>query len=157
MHPNAELLKTFYDAFARKDTDTMRSCYADNATFSDPVFPALNGTDIGDMWTMLCERGKDLTLVSSGIEADDNTGKAHWEATYTFAKTGRKVHNVIDAQFQFKDGKIVSHTDHFPFYKWSRMALGMPGVLLGWTPVIANKVRSEAAKGLGQWQAKQTG
>lgn len=155
MHPNAELLHTFYDAFARKDADAMRVCYAVDAVFSDPVFPSLNGSEIGDMWTMLCERGKDLSLVSSGIEADDTSGKAHWEAQYTFSTTGRKVHNIIDAEFTFKDGKIASHTDHFAFYRWTRMALGTPGLILGWTPIILNKVRSEAAKGLGQWQAKR--
>ncbi|MFT6143610.1 MAG: ketosteroid isomerase-like protein [Myxococcota bacterium] len=155
MHPNAELLHTFYDAFSSKDGAAMGACYADDATFSDPVFPQLTGSQIGDMWSMLCERGLDLTLISSGIEANDNSGKAHWEATYTFSTTGRVVHNVIDAQFTFKDGKIATHNDHFPFWKWTRMALGAPGLLLGWTPIVQNKVRGQAAKGLGQWQAKR--
>ncbi len=156
MHANAELLQTFYDAFARKDGAAMRACYAEDATFSDPVFPGLTGSEIGDMWTMLCERGKDMTLVSSGIEADDTSGKAHWEATYTFSTTGRPVHNIIDAEFTFKDGKIATHNDNFSFWKWSRMALGAPGLLLGWTPIVQNKVRGEAAKGLGKWQEKHS-
>ena len=35
MHPNAELLTRFYQAFARGDAATMRQAYAPGATFSD--------------------------------------------------------------------------------------------------------------------------
>lgn len=61
------------------------------------------------MWQMLCERGKDLDITVSGIHADAHRGKAHWEARYAFSATGRKVHNKIDATFQFADGKILKH------------------------------------------------
>ncbi|MEM9193632.1 MAG: nuclear transport factor 2 family protein, partial [Myxococcota bacterium] len=90
----------------------------------------------------------DLRVEYSGIEADDQGGKAHWEAWYTFGATGRKVHNIIDATFAFREGKISRHQDTFGFYRWSRQALGAPGILLGWTPVIRNKVQSTAAKQL---------
>ena len=39
------------------------------------------------------------------------TGRAHWEADYTFSSTGRKVHNVIDATFEFEGGLIRAHRD----------------------------------------------
>jgi len=106
------------------------------------------------MWRMLCELGTDLRIVSSGIEADDATGRAHWEADYTFSATGRKVHNVIDATFRFKDGKIVEHVDSFPFYRWTRMALGPMGVLLGWTPLVQGQVRKQARKQLDRYLAR---
>ena len=35
MHPNADTLTKFYAAFARLDTDTMASCYADDVAFDD--------------------------------------------------------------------------------------------------------------------------
>ena len=147
-HPHADLLERFYTAFAKRDAATMAACYADDATFSDPVFPDLDATHVRGMWRMLCERGADLQLEHSGIEADDTTGKAHWEARYTFSATGRKVHNIIDASFTFRDGKITSHKDALDFWRWSRQALGFSGVLLGWTPLVQNKIRRVAGQQL---------
>ena len=148
MHPHAALIERFYQAFQKKDHATMAACYHPDILFSDPVFTDLRGFRAGAMWHMLTERGKDLTLVYSGIEADDQEGKAHWEADYTFSGTGRKVHNVIDAHFKFKDGKIVEHRDHFDLSLWTRMALGPSGYLLGWSSFLQNKVRGQASKGL---------
>lgn len=155
MHPNAQLLTDFYDAFSRRDGAAMASAYADDVRFSDPVFTDLRGDRAGAMWQMLCERGTDLVVEASGIEADDRQGRAHWEATYTFS-TGRTVHNVIDAEFTFADGKIATHTDRFDLWKWSRQALGPMGLALGWTPIVQNQIRSQASKGLDTWIAKQS-
>lgn len=148
MHPNETLIRKFYEAFARLDGDAMASCYAPDVRFSDPVFPDLQGPRAGGMWKMLTARAKDLKLETSGFRADDRTGEAHWEAWYTFSATGRAVHNIIDARFEFRDGLIVRHVDTFDFWRWSRQALGLPGVLLGWSPMLRNKVRAQAAKGL---------
>ncbi|MEM7676981.1 MAG: nuclear transport factor 2 family protein [Myxococcota bacterium] len=140
---NKALIHKFYSAFANRDAETMAGCYADDVRFSDPVFE-LTGDEARGMWRMLCERGEDLRLTHKVIAADENVGSAQWEAWYTFGATGRKVHNIIDANFRFADGKIVEHHDHFDFYRWSRYALGLPGLLLGWSPMIRNKVRKTA-------------
>jgi ketosteroid isomerase-like protein len=154
MHANEQLLHDFYGAFAKRDHAAMGACYGDSARFDDPVFENLDAAGVRSMWRMLCERGADLVVVSSGIDADDASGKAHWEADYTFSATGRKVHNVIDAKFEFADGKIVKHVDRFDFWAWSRMALGVPGLLLGWTPIIRGKVQRTASGQLERFMAK---
>ena len=143
MHPNAQLIERFYKAFAAKDFATMTGCYTPTVIFEDAVFN-LKGKEVGAMWHMLCEGGSDLTLTHSGVEANDATGQAHWEARYTFTSTGRKVLNIIDAKFQFENGRIAAHRDHFGFWRWSRQALGPAGLLLGWTPLVHNKVRATA-------------
>jgi ketosteroid isomerase-like protein len=153
MHPNAKLLTNFYEAFDRHDGKAMAEAYHDDTTFSDPVFPDLDADGVRAMWQMLTSRSEDLRVEATGIEADDRTGKAHWEAWYTFGTTGRKVHNIIDATFEFRDGKIVGHVDDFDFWRWSREALGLTGVLLGWTPIVRNKVRRTAARQLEKWRA----
>ena len=61
------------------------------------------------MWEMLITAGKDLKITFSDIRANDTTGTCHWEAWYTFSRTGKKVHNIIDASFEFQDGKIIQH------------------------------------------------
>ncbi|MBV8634864.1 MAG: nuclear transport factor 2 family protein, partial [Burkholderiaceae bacterium] len=82
MHPNAELITKFYTAFQKLDAETMASCYAPDVHFSDPVFTSLHGAEASDMWRMLASRAKDFSLVFDGVEADEQTGKAHWVATY---------------------------------------------------------------------------
>ncbi len=154
MHPNAELITRFYEAFAQRDGASMAACYTDDASFSDPVFPGLEGVEPGAMWRMLTEQGKDLQITFSDVQADDTSGSAHWEATYTFSVTGRKVHNVIDAKFRFRDGRIVEHRDHFDLYRWTRMALGPAGLLLGWSPVVQGPLRKKARAGLNDWMRK---
>lgn len=153
MHPNAELINKFYSSFQNRDYGGMIKCYHPEIEFKDEAFD-LRGKAAGAMWHMLCERGKDLKLEYSGVEANDETGKAHWDAWYTFSQTGRKVHNSIDASFVFRDGKIVKHTDVFNFWRWSRQALGPAGLVLGWTPFLRGKVSSGAHKSLEQFMAK---
>lgn len=154
MHENARLVTEFYEAFARRDAEAMVRAYADDVRFSDPVFPELKGERARDMWRMLCERGKDLEIEFRDVRADDAKGSAHWEARYTFSVTGRSVHNVIDASFVFSGGKIVEHVDSFDLWRWTRMALGPTGTLLGWTPLVQNKVRKTAEKGLEAYRKR---
>jgi hypothetical protein len=102
------------------------------------------------MWEMLLKSSKDLKVEFNTV----TTNSAHWDAWYSFSRTGRQVHNIIDATFEFKDGLIYRHTDRFDFWRWSRQALGLSGTLLGWTPVIKNKVRSIARKNLDDYRRK---
>ncbi len=154
MHPNAIIIETFYTAFKKKDYKTMQECYHKDAVFSDEAFKKLNSNEVKAMWQMLITRGKDLELTFSNITADDNRGTCRWEAKYTFSATGKKVHNIIDATFEFKDGKISKHIDHFDFHRWSSQALGIMGVLLGWTGFLQNKVSSKAMEQLKGFMTK---
>ena len=148
MNENATIIDTFYKAFQQRDYAGMAACYHEDVHFSDPVFQNLRGNQARAMWHMLCERGKDMVITYRDVQADATAGQAHWEATYSFSATNRKVHNVIDAVFRFEDGKIISHQDRFGFWRWTRMALGPVGMLLGWSPPVQNKVRATAMKGL---------
>ena len=153
-HPNAELLTRFYEGFAKLDAAPMRAVYAPDAHFSDPAFPDLRGADIGAMWTMLSQTAKDFRLEFRDVTADDRFGTVHWEAWYRFGGK-RPVHNVIDAKFTFENGLVTRHIDTFDFWRWSRQALGVPGLLLGWSPFLKKAVNTRAAAGLAQWKAKQ--
>lgn len=143
MHANEKLVEGFYSSLQQKNHTGMIACYNPGIEFSDPVF-TLKGKRAGAMWHMLCESGKDLVIIFNGIRANDQTGEAHWEATYTFGLTGRKVVNIIDAQFKFENGLIIQHTDRFDFWRWSSQAIGPAGTFLGWSPMIKNRVRDSA-------------
>jgi len=156
MHPNARLIETFYTSFQKRDAEGMVACYHPDVRFSDPVFQELVGPRAGAMWRMLCGRAKELDVEFRDVQADDRTGSAHWEARYLFTATGRKVHNVIDARFEFRDGKIVRHSDSFDLWRWAGMALGPKGKLLGWLPPIQRAIRDKAMRGLAEFERGQT-
>ena len=146
MNQEKALVETFYKAFQKKDYKVMAECYHPDVSFRDEAFE-LKGTDVGSMWHMLCIRGKDMEM-SFSVREDNGKVTAHWEPKYTFSQTGRFVHNIIDAQFEFKDGKIIKHVDQFNFWRWSRQSLGLAGLVLGWTPMLRNKVKAMASKNL---------
>ncbi|MBV8464333.1 MAG: nuclear transport factor 2 family protein [Burkholderiales bacterium] len=143
-----ELIQRFYTAFQQKDWATMAACYHPEAEFSDPAFPNLKGKQPGAMWRMLIEGAKSLDITFNNVQGANGQGSAHWEAVYPFTQTGRHVHNKIDATFEFRDGLIWRHRDRFDFWAWSRMALGPSGLLLGWTPIVRNKVNKMAGQRL---------
>lgn len=151
MHPNEKLIHQFYSCFQARDYKGMEECYHPEIEFSDMVFTNLKGKRAGAMWQMLCQRATDLEITTSGIKADDKKGQAHWEAIYTFSKTGRRVHNRIDASFEFQDGKIIKHIDRFDLWKWASMALGTKGLLAGWLPMVQSTIRKEANYNLDQF------
>jgi hypothetical protein len=161
VHPNQATLEKFYSAFARLDSDTMATCYAPDAEFDDEAFSLRGHREVTGMWHMLCDatkaKGLDVwKLTYSGLEAGANTGKSHWDAWYRFSATGRMVHNSVDGAFEFNEqGLIARHRDRFDFWAWSRQALGTPGLLLGWTPFLHNKVRAQAAANLQKYLAQR--
>lgn len=126
----------------------MADSYHSHADFDDPVFQNLQGSEIGMMWTMLCLQSSSLEIAFENIQADDKRGSADWSAKYSFGKTKRKVHNKIHAEFIFEDGKIKKHTDYFDFWKWSRMALGSLGLIMGWNPIVKVNIRKQAMANL---------
>jgi ketosteroid isomerase-like protein len=148
LNHNEQLIEAFYQAFQRKDAAGMAACYDSSIHFSDPVFTSLRGLEVDAMWAMLCEQGTDLEVVFSNVAADDQSGGAHWEATYTLGSTGRRIHNKIDAQFEFQDGRIIRHIDDFDLWKWSRMGLGITGAFGGWSGPVKMKIRETANRSL---------
>lgn len=151
MNRNEQLITNFYKALNNKDYKTMQASYADDTMFADAVFENLNADEVKAMWQMLCVKSTDLHIDCNNIIANDKKGNADWVATYTFLATGKKVINRVSASFTFVDGKIISHTDNFDFYSWSKQAFGLAGWLLGWTGFFKNKVRKTAIDNLNRY------
>jgi ketosteroid isomerase-like protein len=140
---NKSLITEFYTAFAAHDSKHMVACYHDEVEFHDPAFGTLKGEEAKAMWKMLIERSEGKLKV---VFSDVTASSAHWEAFYVFSKTGRNVHNKIDARFEFKDGKIIRHHDHFSLWRWSSQALGFSGLLLGYTSFFRDKLQAQTRK-----------
>ncbi|MEH6680886.1 MAG: nuclear transport factor 2 family protein [Sediminicola sp.] len=144
----------FYTAFQDLESEKMVACYHDDILFVDPAFGALKGDRAKDMWRMLCDsqKGKDFKVVAKHIQLSQDRGSATWEAHYTFSGTGRRVHNIVKAEFELLDGKILKHTDSFDLYAWARQAMGMKGLLFGWTPVFSYKLKERTNTLLTRYQ-----
>ncbi len=151
---SSSTVSKFYDAFSRRDSAAMAALYTPETVFSDPVFPHLHGEQAKSMWHMLCSGAKDLKVVYEVVNETDQGATVKWDAFYTFSKTGRRVHNRVIAKMELRNGKIISHRDKFSFWRWSRQALGIPGVFLGWSPVVKSKVQAQAAQSLKEFHRK---
>jgi ketosteroid isomerase-like protein len=152
---NAALIERFYGAFGRRDVNAMLECYHAEVVFSDPVFGTLAAAETCAMWRMLNGRARDLRVDFRDVKANEHSGRAHWEAWYTFASTGRAVHNRIDAEFHFTDALIVRHIDRFSLWRWAAMALGAKGAMLGWVPSVRGAIRAQAAMGLAAFRTAE--
>ncbi len=149
------LARQLYDAFSRRDGEAMAALYAPQARFDDPVFPGLDGAGAGDMWRMLCARGKDLEVRVVSLTGDEQRAQVRWVADYTFSTTGRRVHNEVTATLEVEGGRIVSHRDDFDFPAWARQAFGLTGRLLGDTGLFKRIMQRAARSGLTKWQARR--
>ena len=150
-----QTIERLYAAFAALDSETMATCYAPEAAFDDEAFSLEGRAQIGAIWAMLCDaikaKGRDVWQLEVSAITERS---AHWEPTYRFSATGRMVRNIIDAEFEFDAaGLITRQRDRFDFWRWSRQALGTPGLLLGWSPFLRHKVRAQAAKNLDRFIA----
>ena len=144
----------FYEAFMVRDHYTMGLLYAEHATFSDPVFPLLNARGARMMWNMLLTRAEDLGIEVKIIEDSPAHASVDWVAHYTFGATGRPVVNRVHTEMALSNGRIVRQVDSFSLWRWSRQALGAKGWLLGWTPVVRDRIRAQAANSLREYARK---
>ncbi len=148
---NTDLIERLYEGLRTGDGDAMAACYAPNPRFEDPAFGVLTGERVGGMWRMLTSHSDGIEVDLSDVRADETTGSAHWVARYAFGPSKRPVVNRVDARFVFESGLIVNHVDTFSFHAWAKQALGPVGFFLGATPVIGNRVRNEALRGLDRF------
>lgn len=155
----SDVVSRFYDAFSNLDADTMCACYHEEATFYDHGFGHLDVDRVRGMWQMLIssQRGKDFRISYSDVSIDGATGSARWEAHYTFSKTGRKVHNIIQTEMEFAEGRIIKHIDHFDLHRWAGQALGLPGKLIGWTPYFKRKLQQQTSAALDHYLDRVVG
>ena len=153
---NRATIERLYAAFAQLDGDTMQACYAPEARFEDEVFTLSGAHEVGGMWRMLCKATRDKGRADWKLQTRNITDhSAHWDAHYRFSATGRLVVNRIDAEFEFDEhGLILRHRDRFDFWSWSRQALGIPGLILGWTPMFRKQVKTKAMENLRRFLDK---
>jgi len=137
-----DIIVQFYEAFVNGDAKKMGECYSEDVVFEDPAFGILKGQKAKMMWQMLLsKKDKSPKIEFKNVELNGNKGKAEWTARYKYGEKNRNVINNVFAEFHIENGKIINHKDTFNVWKWSKQALGLPGLILGWTPFMKNKIQ----------------
>ena len=150
------MITSFYQAFKSMEVDRMLAHYHPQVIFEDPAFGELNYEEVCAMWHMLIEsqRGQDFQISYRITSEDEQEGKANWEAHYTFSRTGRRVHNVIEAHMRFEQGQIIQHHDNFNLHRWAGQALGWSGRLIGWTPYFRKQLQAQTNRMLKRYMQR---
>ncbi|MGB5988742.1 MAG: nuclear transport factor 2 family protein [Marinifilaceae bacterium] len=153
---NNEVIKKFYTSFSDSNIKGMIECYHKEIVFIDPVFGKLKGERVIKMWEMLlAKKNKGNKISFSNIMASSEKGEANWVAEYIYGEDKRKIVNKISANFKFKEGKIIEHTDYFNLWKWTKQAMGPAGYLLGWSYFMRKQIQEKAKIRLEEFIKKQ--
>ena len=144
-----EIAIKFYDAFSVANIDVLKQLYDKKLIFNDNIFVNLDYNETISMWSSLLVGNKNMSIKYEIKKYSEKYVEVEWIADYLFTSTNRNVKNIILAKMEIDQGKIINHTDNFDFYKWSQMAFGITGVLIGWTSFFKNKVRTETYNKLG--------
>ena len=144
-----EIAIKFYDAFSAANIDVLKQLYDKKLIFNDNIFVNLDYNETISMWSSLLVGNKNMSIKYEIKKYSEKYVEVEWIADYLFTSTNRNIKNIILAKMEIDQGKIINHTDNFDFYKWSQMAFGITGVLIGWTSFFKNKVRTEAYNKLG--------
>jgi uncharacterized protein len=136
-HANATLLHRLFTGLNQHEPDAMASCYAPDATFEDIAFRRHGRNEIHDMWRMICLGGSEISATFEILHADDRTGRVRLVDAYKFGDDKRPVINVIDSQFAFRDGLIITHRDDCDAHAWGAAAIGgIKGFIAGHVPFV---------------------
>ena len=154
---NKELLQKFYNSFSEGNAKGMIDCYHEDITFHDPAFGTLRGKRAKAMWEMLLsKKDSKASLAYKILEVNDKHAKVNWTAHYKYGPKKRKVVNNVTANFEFKEAKILKHTDDFNLWAWSKQALGISGYLLGWSSYMRDQIQKKTGNLLNSYIAKRT-
>ena len=141
MHAHEALLQKLYSCLKRKDHAGMAECYHPDAEFQDIAFTLKGRKSIHAMWHMISTT--DLRAEFKVQHADERSGTVNLVDDYTFKDTGRPVHNVIQSEFQFRDGLIIRHHDKCNALKWGIQALGPVKGVLSWLVPSSRRAKAK--------------
>lgn len=151
---NSEIIHNFYQSFSEGNAERMIANYHENIEFKDPAFGTLKGARAKNMWRMLLSRNNDIQISYEILEVTKTSAKVNWTARYNYGPQQRKVINHVTAYINFENAKIIKHTDEFSLWIWSRQALGISGLFLGWTGFMKKKIQQKTSHLLENYISK---
>lgn len=149
MDANKELIEKFYQAFQKRDFDTMRNCYAEGIVYFDPLYSILSDEAVMMMWKQRYAGAESIQINFGDINTEDGEYYTSlYTVTYIFTQTGKPVNLSVKAYMRIIGDKITEHSDAFSVHKWAGMAYGLPGRLFGWNRLYQHTLKKNARKNL---------
>ena len=150
MNQNEATIHRFFTAYQNKEYTTMQNCYSEDAVYNNPIY-GLNDTEhVKAMWEMICKTNKEESLHFENIELlDHEYATCDWSLVYYY--TNRRINNKIKSYLRLENGLIIEHTDAFDLYKWTRMAFGLTGSLIGWSNFFQKRIQKSTRKKLSEF------
>jgi len=129
--PPAVLLLKFFKAVQTQDVKAIGECYHNDIEYYEPAYGKMTGPRALGYWSFFFSQVKEMQCEYDGLKINGDKGTLHIEEWYTWSATGHAVHNLVDCEFDFKDGKIFRHIDNYNLNAWAFQSLGAK--YLGWT------------------------
>lgn len=153
---NKQIVENFYDAFQRRDFETMNNCYSDDIVFSDPVYGILRNGEVSAKWRLFGKSVNKFELTIGDIDEIDNEYlTCKWSISYLDDGSGRHIENHVKAFMKIVDGQIIEHSDGFRLSTWVAQVYGFWGQLFGWTNYMKRKIQKSAIRKLNAFMDLQ--
>jgi hypothetical protein len=118
----------FYKSFTTLHPEQLGALYAPDVQFQDSIFQYQDRAGVTKMWTTLLGVKPAPVIRYSVVSVAGEVVHGQWIADYVLF--GHKVHNVVSSTLTIRNGRIVKHTDEFPFTPWLAQVLGLEGTKL---------------------------
>jgi len=129
--PHSLLLVKYLQAIKEQDLKTISSCFHEEAEFYEPAYGKLTGPKIAAWWTFFFAQAKEFHSEFDSLKVNGDKATVHSEHWYYWNATGAGVHNLVESEFDFKDGKIFRQIDNYNLNAWAFQAL--ESKFMGWT------------------------
>jgi limonene-1,2-epoxide hydrolase len=121
MPPNVETVRSFCDAFARRDPDELLGFFTEDAVYHNmPMAPVNGKTAIRSILEMFLKPATGVEFII--LKIADSADTVLTERLDRFEMGGRTVELPVAGIFELKDGKIAAWRDYFDLGTWTKQA-----------------------------------
>jgi limonene-1,2-epoxide hydrolase len=116
---NLELIRSFCEAFARRDPDEILEFFTDDAVYHNMPMPPVQGkAAIKSVLEMFLKPSQSVEFIILNIAAGGDVVLT--ERLDRFVIGGKTVELPVAGAFELKDGKISAWRDYFDMAAWTR-------------------------------------
>ena len=141
------IVNLFFASLKSRNIEKMMEIYHSKIIYSDPLYGLLKQEDVIKRWQLLLEENviEDIQIMDIK-EYDDEYAMAHWNCTFYYTITQKKVTLSIKSFFKIENNLIIEQSDAYRLSKFISKAYGIKGLLLGWTKFMQHRVKKTALK-----------
>ena len=145
----SEIVNEFFASLKSKNIENLKKIYHTQIMYSDPLYGLLHNEDVFKRWQFFCNENKIENIEILDIkEYDHEYAMAHWDCTFYYGITHKKVTLSIKSFFKIENNVITEQSDAYRLSKFISQAYGIKGLLFGWIKFMQHRVKRTALKNL---------